>query len=178
MTRRPHKQFVLYSGNEQGWGWNIYVRIASTGGFRNKGCIYIKPPSGNNILVEHHIKYKEIHGVDETIWITKSQHIALHKRLRREGICNFSPEELQKISDSAYHRTPKYKIYKNKYMRQSIQRIDFSETMGYGIKLCDGLTYNLKTGSVGWYAYFRAEKGKKVCEIMEMPKENQSPSPL
>lgn len=25
------------------------------------------------VLVEHHIKYKEIHGIDETIWMEQSE---------------------------------------------------------------------------------------------------------
>jgi hypothetical protein len=33
-------------------------------------------------LIEHHVKYKEIHGVDETIWMTRSEHLLLHARLR------------------------------------------------------------------------------------------------
>ncbi len=37
------------------------------------------------MLVEHHIKYKEIHGVDETIWVEKGEHNKLHKRLKKEG---------------------------------------------------------------------------------------------
>ena len=34
-------------------------------------------------LIEHHTKYKEIHGVDETVWITRSEHSKLHIRLRK-----------------------------------------------------------------------------------------------
>ena len=32
-------------------------------------------------LVEHHTHYKEIDGYDETVWLTKSDHQLLHKRL-------------------------------------------------------------------------------------------------
>ena len=58
-------------------------------------------------LIEHHTHYKEIDGYDETIWMTRSEHINLHKRLRAEGKCNISPEELHKISTAAHCRTDK-----------------------------------------------------------------------
>jgi len=55
-------------------------------------------------LVRHHKKYKEIHGVDEIVFIPKSEHQKLHHRLRKEGKCNIPPEELQRISANANHR--------------------------------------------------------------------------
>ena len=56
------------------------------------------------MLVHHHIKYKEIHGVDEVVMMEKGEHNKLHRRLRREGKCNISPIALQKISSSANSR--------------------------------------------------------------------------
>lgn len=44
MTQKSYKHFVLYSGNEQGWGWEISVRIST------KGHINIRPPSGNKLF--------------------------------------------------------------------------------------------------------------------------------
>lgn len=69
------------------------------------------------ILVEHHVKYKEIHGVDETVWLTNSEHRLLHNRLRREGKCDIPPDELAKISIAANSRTDKHKSYMTEYHR-------------------------------------------------------------
>lgn len=46
------------------------------------------------MLVEHHVKYKELHGVDETVWLTFGEHEKLHRRLRKQGKCNVPAKEL------------------------------------------------------------------------------------
>lgn len=56
------------------------------------------------MLVHHHVKYKEIHGVDEVVLMEKGEHTRLHIRLRREGKCNIPSEDLHKLSVSAYMR--------------------------------------------------------------------------
>lgn len=58
-------------------------------------------------IVNHHTKYLEIQGVDERVKISVSEHIKLHRRLRREGKCNIPAEELRKISISARLRAQK-----------------------------------------------------------------------
>ena len=63
------------------------------------------------VLIEHHIKYKEIHGYDETVWMERGEHTKLHNRLRREGKCNIPVNELNKISTPAFQRTRKSKEY-------------------------------------------------------------------
>jgi len=60
-------------------------------------------------MVEHHVKYLELHGVDETEWMTRSEHQKLHRRLRKEGKCNIPSEELRKIAVAANGRTDKSK---------------------------------------------------------------------
>ena len=35
-------------------------------------------------LIEHHTHYKELHGFDRTVWMTRSEHTKLHNRLRQE----------------------------------------------------------------------------------------------
>ena len=55
-------------------------------------------------IIHHHTKYKEIHGVDEIILMSRGEHFALHFRLRKEGKCNIPPPILQKISASACGR--------------------------------------------------------------------------
>lgn len=73
---------------------------------KNNGTFYEKSKIRLNrgILVEHHVKYKELHGYDETVWMIRSEHKILHNRLRLEGKCTI---DLNKISDNAYNRTTK-----------------------------------------------------------------------
>ena len=61
-------------------------------------------------LIQHHVRYKELHGEDKIIMLTPSEHGKLHARLRREGKCDVPSEELAKISMKAHKRTKKGKI--------------------------------------------------------------------
>ncbi len=60
-------------------------------------------------LVEHHTKYLEIDGEDETIFITRSEHIKIHNEYKIR-----IPKE---ISRNAYERTEKRKINKKNRRR-------------------------------------------------------------
>ena len=141
--------------------------------------------------IEHHTKYKEIHGVAETTWITVSEHKTLHNRLRKSGKCNIPVDELRKISKSAHSRTKKSietrkryresergKESKKKYDRSSkkkkayeryrnkiIQRIHFVETYGKNTQLYEEITYNENTGNVVYYAAFRGVHKYKIPVI-------------
>ena len=65
--------------------------------------------------IEHHTNYKEIHGFDETTWMTDSEHKKLHFRLRKSGKCNIPVDELRKISKLAHSRTKKSIETRRKY---------------------------------------------------------------
>ena len=85
----------------------------------------------NDRTVEHHIKYKEIHGYDETVIMPRGEHIKLHNRLRRKGKCDISVKELKRISNKAYQRTDKAKeqqqeYYKNLSDKQIIRRKEYN----------------------------------------------------
>lgn len=67
-----------------------------------------KDVKSNGKLVEHHTKYKEIHGEDKTIFMSFGDHISLHRKLRSQKKCKVPIEELNKISTNAYCRTDKY----------------------------------------------------------------------
>ena len=56
------------------------------------------------MLIFHHTKYKEIHGIDEVKVMDRPDHSKLHHRLRTEGRCNVPPDELEKISRKAHTR--------------------------------------------------------------------------
>lgn len=68
-------------------------------------------------MVEHHMKYKEIHGVDETVWMTQSEHQKLHARLRKEEKCDIPSKELRRISIAAAGRTEKIEKYQKEYQK-------------------------------------------------------------
>lgn len=114
--------------------------------------------SNKGKIVEHHIKYKEIHGVDKTIWIPKGEHTQLHHRLRQEGKCNIPVEELNRISQRAKNRTTKYKE-----RRKTIQ---FTETIQPHIQLVEEISYDLKSGHVYCRGRFRANYGFKLLNIV------------
>lgn len=65
-------------------------------------------------MIQHHTHYQEIDGYDEIVWMTKSEHLKLHYKLRREGKCNIPPKELAKISAYAHYRSPRSRENKEK----------------------------------------------------------------
>jgi hypothetical protein len=78
-------------------------------------------------MVYHHVKYKEIHGIDEIVVMTAGEHIKLHRRLRKEGKCNVPVQVLGKLSREASAKTftriyreghrEEYNSYMRDYMR-------------------------------------------------------------
>lgn len=131
-------------------------------------------------LIEHHTKYKEIHGVDESLWMTHSEHRNLHNRLRREGKCNIDPEELKRISLMATGRTDKRKKYmeeytktekfrgpKSEYCKANIMRITFSDTLTLNVILREEIAYNIATNTLTVSSGFTGGHGKKLL-IMEI----------
>lgn len=116
-------------------------------------------------IVEHHTKYEEVHGIDESTFLSVSEHRKLHNRLRREGRCTIPSEELNKISKAAYHRTEKgrelerrlNKSYREKYLRRMLS----VETIVPNVQLHETISYNLKTGSVGVQSGFHIVHTKR-----------------
>jgi len=68
-------------------------------------------------LIEHHIKYIETHGYDETVWITTNEHKKID---HRELFPMVSSIELAKISRDAHKRTRKFLDAKVNNMRYEI----------------------------------------------------------
>ena len=60
--------------------------------------------------IQHHTKYIETHGVDETIWITISDH---HKIDHRKLFPMLTQKELAKISSKACQKARKRKAIIN-----------------------------------------------------------------
>jgi len=117
------------------------------------------------MLVEHHTHYKEIHGFDRTVWMTMSEHVKLHNRLRKESKCKVPVSELTKISVSAFSRTKKRKHYRSVYQKKNISAHDFCETMMPNVLHREYIEYNLTTGSVCCTFRFLANHGGKLLNI-------------
>lgn len=113
-------------------------------------------------VIQHHVKYKEIHGVDEIVLMTKSDHTRLHRRLRQEGKCNISPKELHKLSGIAKNRTPTGKARTRRY---TFNRIQFKESIGKTVRIIEDIKYNPKTGAVKTGCYFQATNYKHLYYI-------------
>ena len=113
-------------------------------------------------MIEHHIKYKEIHGEDLTVWMTMSEHKKLHHRLRKTGKCCIKSNVLKNIANAAYNRTGKSTQYK----RNNNQQISFIETIKPNVRHHERIQYNNKTGSVIVSNYFTAEHGKELLNII------------
>jgi len=136
-------------------------------------------------LVEHHTKYAEIHGVDETVWLTISEHVKLHKRLRREGKCKIPPAELKRISKIAQKRTDKEKnrskiwhgsnkAKENDKKYHSTNKwlaylknttISFSTTIGPNVILHEQIRYFPNTGTFYYISYFKGNNNSKPIEM-------------
>ena len=133
-------------------------------------------------MVEHHTHYKEIHGYDETVWLTDSEHKKLHNRLRKEGLCNIHPDKLCKISQMAHKRTCRYKLgakisqrtynqskhgkqIRTNYKNTNVGTIGFTETLGKNVEIYEQHIYNQSTGSIIYSARFRGKNGYKLPVI-------------
>ncbi len=116
-------------------------------------------------LIEHHTKYKEIHGIDETIWMTVSDHRKLHNRLRREGKCKISPKELKEIAKKAQVRTTKFKLYRQNYQANYLHKFSFTEAVERNVQLCENIIYNKLTGIVTINSLFKGHHNKKLIEV-------------
>ncbi len=113
-------------------------------------------------LIEHHIKYRELHGDDDTVWLTRSEHHKLHNRLRRKGKCKISPKELEIVSKKAHNRTHKRREYQRNYSRNNLSSISFVDNLSFNISLYQKIVFNKKTGSVYLTSFLRIHNNKKL----------------
>lgn len=106
------------------------------------------------MLVQHHIKYKEIHGEDVIVLMDKSEHNKLHIRLRKEGLCKVPIKELRKISLAARKRTDIDKRNQVKYRKAKLYVFRFTTRIEKGWFIDEQIRYNFNTGNVRGSCYF------------------------
>lgn len=119
--------------------------------------------------VQHHIKYKEIHGYDEIVMMERSEHKKLN---HRELFSGCTVEKLAKISSAAnkrsnyykkhskeHRKTTQYKDNKREYDKNNIKRIEFYSTPGKNTRIHEMIVYNNKTGTVTYSTSFKPAMG-------------------
>ena len=138
--------------------------------------------NGTEQMVEHHTHYKEIHGYDKTVWMTRSEHFKLHQRLRKNGECNVPVDEMKKISMAAHNRTdeakkyrvnkqreydrkPEYIKHKRDYNLNNIWEKQYRTRMMPNIGLFTTIRYNIITNHLGVSSGFYGTNYKKPLVI-------------
>ena len=114
------------------------------------------------MLVQHHVKYEEIHGVDEIVMMDRVEHTSLHKRLRNEKKIKVTSKDLIPISHAAYRRTTKGKCVEKKRTKNSF---NFCEDVDIDICLFERLRYSESSGNVSVHSNFKGSKGKKIVWV-------------
>lgn len=178
MINKTHVKYLLREGKsisevaeEIGASTESVSRVKRIAGITN----------GTEQLVQHHVKYEELHGIDKIVLMTQSEHKKLHCRLRKEGKCNIPADELHKISGAAHKRTDKYKAPRKNYdkeywqsdrgqnvkkiYRKNIYRKQFHKTIVKNIRLYEYIVYNLKTENVSYGSGFYGRYGIKLPVI-------------
>lgn len=130
--------------------------------------------NGPEQMVEHHTHYKEIHGYDKTVWMTRSEHFKLHQRLRKNGECNVPADEMKRIASAACHRTdkskerkrkPEYIKYRRDYHLKNIWRKQYVTPMMPNIRLDITIRYNIATNHISLSSGFYGTNNKKPLVI-------------
>ena len=126
---------------------------------------YCSEGADKMVLIEHHIKYKEIHGTDETVWMEKSKHQMLHRRLRQDGKCNIPSKELNEISMRAFSRTSKALKKSSLYHQRTRKSLNFYQPLDKFVYLQEMISYNQKTGNISITVSFKASNHKELFII-------------
>lgn len=105
-------------------------------------------------IEHHHVKYLDIHGVDETKILCISCHRSLHIRLRREGKCNIPSNELLKISNRSSGRSIYGKQHRNEYLHKHVKNYDMFDRYEDLLSIRTRIRHNSQSGFIGVYTGF------------------------
>lgn len=104
-----------------------------------------------NNLIEHHTKYIETHGVDETVWMTRSEH---HRKDHRTLFPGFTIQELAKITRAANARTKKCMVVTKKYTKNNIRKKSFVLRIE-NVYVDQIILCNKATGNITFNSHFK-----------------------
>lgn len=112
-------------------------------------------------LEQHHVRYKELHGEDEIVMLTISEHKRLHAELRANGAKPI-PEW---IIAAAHERSPKCKIRHKMWEKSEagkVMRAKLALTKrGKAISRAASSRHELTEKRKAWHkAYAQSERGK------------------
>jgi hypothetical protein len=101
-------------------------------------------------LVEHHTKYKEIDGCDETEWLSVGEHQSIHllrdTKLDKLGL---DEKERHRLTTNAYRRTEKAKGWQRR------NRIMFTTHVDTGWFIVEEIRYYPTTGNISIMSRFK-----------------------
>ncbi len=103
------------------------------------------------MIVQHHVKYKEIDGYDKIRKMDMGQHRKHHLRLRKSNRMKISPKELHDISTNAYRRTKKGKSTRKAYSKENRYTFNFSSFIEGDWRLLEKICFNKKTGNINYF---------------------------
>ena len=112
-------------------------------------------------IIHHHVKYLELHDIEEIILLCKSCHQKLHNKLRRDNKCGIFPDDLNTLS---YNSTNgKHRRYE--YGKINVSFIRFDDYMIPGIFHREKISYNKKTGNVYVSCFFDHRNQGKIFNM-------------
>lgn len=101
-------------------------------------------------VVHHHVRYEP----EEIILVCRVCHQNIHIRVRKEGKCPYTPDEVKVMSSRLAaqrwgrahpdRRNALIRVYRKQYR----QRMVFHESVGLGWSIREEISFNTKTGTV------------------------------
>ncbi len=113
------------------------------------------------MLINHHVKYKEIHGIDETEKVTRREHMILHGR-PVVGMKSNNPIP-RKIAVAAGNRI--HMPAHNKIIHDKRNTIDFNDRIDKNIVLRETMIVNPSTNTITWSSRFIGDHGRKIIGV-------------
>lgn len=96
-----------------------------------------------------------------------SCHQKLHKKIRREDKCPYTPNEIEKFSVKAalaeYRKSEHGIAAMAEYQKFNIEYLHFTKTLMQNVQFHEMIRYNLKTGNVSYSTGFEAINNKKLA---------------
>ncbi|NJD54328.1 MAG: hypothetical protein FIB07_15875 [Candidatus Methanoperedens sp.] len=125
--------------------------VRFTGFFSEKKYKYVMRKRKIRLVeqVEHHIKYKEVDGYDETAWLSVAEHERVHSKRTLLDELGIHGKERHRLTTNAYRRTEKTKTW------QQRNRIEFTTHVNPGWFIVEEIRYYPTTGNISTMSRFK-----------------------